>query len=147
MLDRLGLLDEKKKAQLLWRKAYKEAVLNKDKEVSGEVKAKKSDLNKSSDGDIVKNKKTTGGEKMEVKTPKHWQNRELVKAKTAYGNEVMIPKEYIGPWEEQRKLYEQAKAMGGDLSIGVEEYNHTTSIHDERRNSLMVFYEKYQREE
>ncbi len=28
ILDRMGLLDEKKKAQLMWRKAYKEAVLN-----------------------------------------------------------------------------------------------------------------------
>ncbi len=31
ILDRLGLLDEKKKAQLLWRRAYREAMQNKDK--------------------------------------------------------------------------------------------------------------------
>ena len=35
ILDKLGLLDEKKKAQLLWRKAYREAMQNRDVESEG----------------------------------------------------------------------------------------------------------------
>ena len=71
----------------------------------------------------------------------------LVKETTAYGNEVMIPQKFMEGWEGLRELHELALKKGGDLSIGVEEYNHTTSVQHERRNVLMVFYEKYQRDE
>lgn len=84
---------------------------------------------------------------MAVKTPKHWQNEELIKATTAYGHEVMIPKKIMKGWEGLTETHELALKNGADLSIGVEEYNHTASVQHERRNAILVFYEKYQRDE
>ncbi len=101
ILDRLGLLDEKKKAQFLWRKAYKEAVLNKDKKGSGEVRtSKKSDLNNSSDGSIVKNKKTIGGEKDGGK------NTEALA-------EQRISKNHNSIWERSNDTEGVYRSMGG----------------------------------
>lgn len=84
---------------------------------------------------------------MEVKTPKHWQKMELVKTTTAYGNEVMVPKTLMKGWKALMETNELALKNGGDMSIGVENYNHSASLSHERRNAIMVFYEKYQREE
>lgn len=83
---------------------------------------------------------------MTVKTPKHWQSMELIQETTAYGNKVMIPRELMRGWESLRELNEIALKNGVDLSSGVAEYNHTAPLHHERRNALMVFYEKYQRQ-
>ncbi len=85
--------------------------------------------------------------KMSIRTPKHWEKEERVETTTAYGNKVMVPKRLIKGWQGLKSLQELALREGADLSIGVEDYNHTTSVRHERRNALMVFYEKYQREE
>lgn len=79
-----------------------------------------------------------------VKTPKHWKNTELVRTTTAYGNEVMIPKDYIDAWEAERQVYESSKSKNIDLSVGVENLELSMSLSAEKKNALLVFYEKYQ---
>lgn len=84
---------------------------------------------------------------MAVKTPKHWEKMERAKTTTAYGNEVMVPKILMKGWRAIMETNELALKIGGDMSIGVENYNHSAPLSHERRNALMVFYEKYQRDE
>ena len=80
---------------------------------------------------------------MKVETPKNWENEELVKTTTAYGNEVMIPKRYTKAWETERFCFEEAKKNGIDLSIGVEDSETSMSFTQAKKNALMVFCEKF----
>jgi len=84
---------------------------------------------------------------MSIKTPKHWEKMKLTEATTAYGHKVMIPERFIEGWKGIEQAHRLGLKNGADLSIGVETFNQTAPITHERRNALMVFYEKYQRNE
>ena len=82
---------------------------------------------------------------MAVKTPKEWEQMECVKTTTAYGNEVMIPKQLIRDWEHLRARWNSIKAEAGiDISTMVSSLPISMSLSPPTKKMLMVFFEQYQ---
>ena len=82
----------------------------------------------------------------EVKTPKYWEEeifRPLVKAETAFGNSVMIPKQFMSGWQNALLTYRDMQRLGKNPLDGLEVLKEVNPMY---YDLVRVFYEVYETE-